>query len=276
MLIMAAYSGFLGRKVRISETEKTALIARQAVLSEEVSSLRKQLAEAQASISQSNPTIKPTEPQKSPPDNPAWALWRRNFAPFRHRMMLRNFWYRYHEAISKFNLPPDQQAHLLDLMVSKNETYMDSLDAANAQGLTDQKLVQAAAKQATDDINSEISEILGPEGLAELNRAQDLRGQQDFVKSNVGADFQMDGVPLTSNQEEGMAQVMLDVSKKFGTGNQNFFLMGLPADVNSMPDADSTVMDGASQILNPQQMSVLKAYLQWNDQRVKVASAAPK
>lgn len=276
LVLMAAVCAILGRKVEESETRNTALVTRQAALTTEVALLRRQLAEAQVGFPQAIPAAKAPEAQKNAPENPAWSLFRHNFAPFRHRMMLRNFWYKYHEAIAKFNLAPDQQAHLLDLMVSKNETYMDALDAANAQGVTDPKFVQAASKQATDDINSEIAELLGPDGLVELNRAQDLRYQQDFIRTNVGADFQMGGVPLTSDQEAGMAQVMLDVSTKFGTPNQNFFLMGMPADPSSLSDADTAVQRAASQILSPQQMSVLNAYLQWNDQRIKVAVSAPK
>jgi hypothetical protein len=275
LLLMAAICTFLGQKVRESESQNTVLVTKQAALSTEVALLRKQLAEAQAGVSQTIPAPKAPEAQKKVPETTGWSQWR-SFAPFRHKMMLRNFWYRYHEAIAKLNLAPDQQAHLLDLMVSKNETYMDAADASNAQGLTDQKFVQAASKQAIDEINSEIAEMLGPDGLADLNHAQDLRYQQDFIKANVGADFQMGGVPLTSDQEVGMAQVMLDVSKKFGIPNQNFFLMGIPADASSLPDADTAVQQAASQILSPQQMTVLNAYLQWNDQRIKVAISAPK
>jgi hypothetical protein len=257
------------------EAENRRLVEHEAQLQGKITVLEKELATAEAKASASSKVEKaPDANVGKPEDNKAWVAWRRRFSLFQHKTNLRSVWYTYHDAIARLNLPPEKQAALLNLLAARMEAPMDAVMAAQAQGITDPHEVAAARDQAKEEVTGELVDLIGQSDLDGLTNAQALRGSQDLISRNVGADFEMGGVPLSQDQQAGLAQVFVDADKQFPPINTMF--PAPPAALAQLVDKDALMLDKASSVLTPEQMGIFKDYLNWNDQRMKVMVDSPK
>jgi hypothetical protein len=212
------------------------------------------------------------------------ADWQKKYAPFRHRDLLRIIWIRYHEAIALLNLPRDEHAQLLELLCEREETSLDAMDVARAAGITDPKEIKKATDAARSAVSEEIDGLIGAPALESLEDSVALKTQEIAIDRNVGVDLAMGGIALTQDQETGLAQIYVDLSKKAAAASLS---ASNPAssDISSQPPSvvvqrqsedDAYVLGRAAAILTPEQMVVLKSYLDWSNQRTLVSLEIPK
>jgi hypothetical protein len=266
----AASFWFSGKAEKVN-LDNQALVANQAVLNSEIVVLKRKLAEAELRNPETNQGPKVAEPGPKKKENAAMQTWQLHLSKFTHKTMIRSTWYRYHDIIAKLDLPPDKQARLVDLLTTKWEAAMDARDAAGTQGITDPKELDAASKQAETEVDTEIVGLIGQPKDDELQHGQDLAGPKMFLERNIGSDFQMGGVPLSPDQENAMAEIYLNLQKQPQPTDQN------PAvNMVQMQQTDATTLDKASSVLSPEQMTILKDYMSWNEERVKVVADQPK
>jgi hypothetical protein len=263
--------------LRRSEEGNRQLSQRQTALVDQIAVLKKRLLAAESKADEAQQTLQANlaAPPKANNDK-AWALWRQKFSPFRHRFMTRSMWTGYHDIIDKLNIPPEKKAALLDLLASRIEATQDASEAARAEGITDSKEIDLAVNQARDAVTAEIVDLIGPSDLDAFSRAQELKSTQDQVNRNVGADFQMGGLPLSQEQQTGLAQIYLDLSKQFPTSAPDGTSLPWSEIAQHQTESDAVMTDRASSILSADQMVILKQNLEWNEQRIKVMAGRPE
>ncbi|HZZ19607.1 MAG TPA: hypothetical protein VFE25_09565 [Opitutaceae bacterium] len=271
LLAACAASYWLSGKAEKATSDNQALVEKQVVLNREIVVLKRKLAEAESKGSEVEKVAKTEQPNAKKPENPALQEWQHRFSKFNHRSMLRSTWYRYHDVIAKLNLPTDKQAQLVALMTTKWEATVDANDAANSQGITDQKEIDAASKQAADEVNTEIVGLIGQANDNELQHGEDLVNPKGVIERNIGPDFQMGGVPLSADQENAVAEIYLDGQKHQPPADPN------PAvNLLRLQQTDAAYLEKASSVLSPEQMTILKDYFSWNEERAKTLSEVPK
>jgi hypothetical protein len=273
VLLLGAAAGCIWFSGKAEEAKKNnqLLVANQAALTREIVVLRRQLAEAESRAPDADKAVRTVQATPKKAESKAWQDWQRRYSGFNHKSLMRSTWYRFHDVVAKLNLPPDKQVQLLDLMTTKWEATIDARDAANSQGITDPKEIDAASKLAADDVDAEIAALIGQQKLDELAHGQDLTVQKSGIERTFGTDLQMGGVPLSPDQEAAMAEVYLDNSKP-----STFSEPSPAANLAHQQQTDAATLEKASLILNPEQMSILRDYLSWNEERAKVLADQPK
>jgi hypothetical protein len=276
----AALCAWLGLSLARTQDDNRLLTERQTLLVQQIVVLKRDLgaavARADAGYSPAVARVADAPPPK-PGNSREWMEWRQRFNMFRHRTAIRMTWASFHEAIAKMGLSPEKQAALYNLLAARSEAPMDANDAAQAQGITDSHEIEAAVRQAKDSVTSEITDLIGQDGLDALNAAQELKGSQDFINRNVGTDMQMSGIPLTADQQAALAQAFQDTLKQFPNTPSEPFGPGQPTDSSDhVVERDAMLLDKAAGILTPDQMGIFKGYLAENDQRLKIMGERPR
>lgn len=190
------------------------------------------------------------------------SAWQKKFAQFSHRQNLRNVWTWYHEAIAKLNLPHDKQMRLLNLLRAREEAGYDASEAANSIGITDSHEINQAIISAKNTATEEMTALVGSAAIESIDNSPDLKGQEQRIDRSVGADLAIDGIPLTQEQETGLAQIYETVSKQYPINSDD-------GSNNPQQRANSgaAVLEKAAAILTPEQMTDLKNYIDWSNQQ---------
>jgi len=119
----------------------------------------------------------------------------------------------YGSGLNNLNLPPDQLSQLKNLLAERQMTNTDAEQAAQAAGLVPGTPAwQAAMSQASQDVQHQISSILGPNTDSILAQLQARSGIQSQVQYNYAPDFEDAGMPLTPEQTNGLIQAMADAN----------------------------------------------------------------
>jgi hypothetical protein len=204
------------------------------------------------------------------------ASWQRKYAPIRHTNLLRIVWIRYHEAIAKLNLPRTEQMQLLNLLLARDEGGYDAADAARSAGISDPQEIKQAVAAAKNSVSGEIATLIGSSGLESVDNSVALKSQETGIELNVGAQLAMDGIPLTPDQEAGLAQIYADVYKQNPTSSGHDFYDAASQIIEHQADTEASVLNKASAFLTPEQVADLKNYIGWSSQRSKLTAEMPK
>ena len=196
--------------------------------------------------------------------------WRKRREAFRHRDVLRVAWFRYHEAMAKLNLTHEKQVQLLDLLRDREEGWFDAKEAAISLGIGDPQEINQALAAARNSMSEKIAALIGDSGLETLDSSLVLKAQEGAISGGVGADLAMDGIPLTPEQETGLAQICADVSKQFPTGSTS------GSNPQQSANSEAAVLEKAAAILTPDQMADLKVYIDWSNQRATILADRPR
>jgi hypothetical protein len=175
----------------------------------------------------------------------------------------------YGTSLDRLNLPPDQLAHLKDLLVERQMDSIDAQGAAEAAGLKQGTPdFRAAMQQATQGVEQQLSAILGSNADNTLVQLQVQNGMQSQVMSTYAPDFADAGVPLNAQQAAGLTQAMADANyggKDTSSRPANY---NIPDPTTGLSPHDDRIIAAASQVLTPEQVQVLK-----NDQIANEAQA---
>jgi hypothetical protein len=175
----------------------------------------------------------------------------------------------YGTSLDRLNLPPDQLAHLKDLLVERQMDSIDAQGAATAAGLKQGTPdFRAAMQQATQGVEQQLTAILGSNADSTLTQLQVQNTMQNQVMSGYAPDFADAGVPLNAEQAAGLTQAMADANyggKDLSTRPANY---NIPDPATGLSPHDDRIIAAASQVLTPEQVQVLK-----NDQIATEAQA---
>jgi len=121
----------------------------------------------------------------------------------------------YADLFKRLNLSPDQADKLNSLLVERQESVLDVLSAASAQGVTGRDQIGALIQQANASVDSQIQSLLGPDGYAQYTnylQTQPQRNQVNELQTRLAAaglpqlqDFQTQQLTqiLAQNTESG-------------------------------------------------------------------------
>ena len=114
----------------------------------------------------------------------------------------------YADLFKRLNLTPDQADKLNDLLVERQESVLDVLSAARAQGVSGRDQIGALIQQANASVDSQIQSLLGTDGYAQYNnylQTQPQRNQVNELQTRLAAA----GVPqLQDYQTQQLTQIL--------------------------------------------------------------------
>jgi hypothetical protein len=178
------------------------------------------------------------------------------YAAFQQKEMRRGILQTFGEALSNFNLPPDQLVKLVDLMVENSNTVNDSVTVARDMGLQPgTPSYDEAMKRTSESIDQQIKAIIGPDGLDKLAEAQGVWAYSSQISNEYQPDFVLAGAALTTDQARNLAQLLYENGPS-----------KIPAAMNSKIDpetglgmVDEQIILQAARFLSPAQIEILRA-----------------
>ena len=125
----------------------------------------------------------------------------------------------YSDLFKQLKLSPDQADKLNNLLVERQESILDVLAAARAQGVGGRDQIGALIQQANASVDSQIQSLLGPDGYAQYNnylQTQPQRNQVNELQTRLAAA----GVPqLQDYQTQQLTQILAQNAPAAGNGN---------------------------------------------------------
>jgi hypothetical protein len=174
------------------------------------------------------------------------------------KQMRRNVDRMYGNGLETLGLAPDQLAKLKNLLVERQMGALDAQQAAQAAGLEQGSPAwQTAMQQASQDVQNQITSLLGDNADATLAQLRARVYIQNQVQNSFAPDFSDAGVPLTPDQTNGLIQAMADANyagKDTSTRPANYN----DADATTwLSPHDDRIINNATPVLNPQQVQLL-------------------
>jgi hypothetical protein len=161
--------------------------------------------------------------------------------------------------LASLNLSPDQINQLKNLLVERQMATMDAQSAAEAAGLQQGTPEwQEAIKQAGQNVEQQLTALLGANADSTLTQLQVRGGMQNQVEFSYAPDFAEAGAPLTADQTTALVQAMADANyggKDTSTRPANYNMVD-PA--TGLSPHDDRIINSAAQSLSPAQIQVLK------------------
>ncbi len=165
----------------------------------------------------------------------------------------------YGSTLATLNLPPDQLSQLKNALAERQMSNVDAEAAAEAAGVErGSPEWQAAMKQASQEVEQQITAVLGANADNTLLQLQTRNAIQNSIDTNYGPDFADAGAALSPDQSHGLLQAMADANysgKDMSTRPQKYNDVD-PATGLSLHD--NRIIDAAAQVLSPAQVQVLK------------------
>ncbi len=135
------------------------------------------------------------------------------YAALYAKQIRRNVLRMYGGDFTSLNLPPDQLSKLKDLLVERQMSGIDAQEAAEDAGLQrGSPEWQEAVKQSYQEVQQQITALLGPNGNSLLLQLQARAAMQNQVQYTYAPDFMDAGVPLSAAQASGLVQAMADTN----------------------------------------------------------------
>jgi hypothetical protein len=168
----------------------------------------------------------------------------------------RNLARSYGDGLDKLNLPPEKLAKLKDLLVEQQMSSLDAQQAAEAAGLERTSPAwRKAMNQASQEVQQDITDLLGPGGQKTLQQIRTQTSFQTQIQNNFAPDFADAGVALTPDQSAGLAEAMAGPSLpgKVPAGYND------PDPATGLTPHQEQILTAASQVLTPAQLQIFKA-----------------
>jgi len=184
------------------------------------------------------------------------------FAALRQKDTLRNVVRQYGDAIATLNLPADKAAQLKNLLVERQLSQQDAREAAEAAGLKpgSPEFAQATA-QAYQEVQQQITDLVGKDGMAALQQASMISGMKTMVTYTYAPDFADAGIPLTSEQETSLAVALNPANAMRNNPNARDPSYRQPDPDTWLSPADQQTIAKAAQTLSPAQLEIFKTDL---------------
>ena len=149
------------------------------------------------------------------------------------------------------NLAPEQIERIETLITDHNAETMDTLIAANAQGLVGSPSVNAMLKEQEGQFTAAATALLGEAGMQQFQNYQRAGAVENMVQS-VANDVAMSSTPLSGPQAAQLTQILANASSSYQSGGE-----ASQATVNW-----GAALAQAQGILSPAQFNSLKSQYQ--------------
>lgn len=156
------------------------------------------------------------------------------------------------DGLTNLNLTADQLGQLKNLLVERIMSDTDAASAAREAGLLPGSAASnEAIKQASDAVEKQIVDLIGADGKAKLDEGQGVTVFKQQVAFMYQTDFTDAGVPMTSDQSFGLAQLLSVMAKNRPTGE-------IPDPATGLTSYDEQLLTQAAPILSAAQLEILK------------------
>jgi len=158
-----------------------------------------------------------------------------------------------------FNLSPDQMEQFKNLLVQKQQSVMDALQAARDQGLnprTDPQGFNQAVTAAQASVDQQIQAALGPAAFAQYQSYEQTLPQRNTV-NQVQQSLSYSATPLTDDQAAQLVQILAQDAPQGANaaGNLRNLLNPNPTGpITAQALADATTVLAPSQVQALQQL----------------------
>jgi len=118
---------------------------------------------------------------------------------------------RYADLFRRLRLSPAEIDRLKDLLVERQSTPMDVMNAARAQGVGSREEIRQLLQESTAAVDAEISALLGPERYAQYQNYEQTQPQRNLV-SQLENRLSYSSAPLQDAQAEQLVQILTETS----------------------------------------------------------------
>jgi len=189
------------------------------------------------------------------------------YAAILARQNRRNMLQRYGAGLAALNLPPDKLAKMKDLLVEQSAAQQDVAAAAQAAGLKPGSPEYGTAmKEAMDDVNRQMTDLLGQDSAVTMRTLQATASIQNSVQYMLAPDLIDAGIPLSPGQNDALILAVGSVrAAAFGKQTPPGYYNADPS--TGLSASDSQMLAAAAQVLSPEQLGVAKADLIMQNQQ---------
>jgi hypothetical protein len=156
-----------------------------------------------------------------------------------------------------FNLSPEQMEQFKNLLVQKQQSVMDALQAARDQGLnprTDPQGFNEAVTAAQASMDSQIQAALGPAAFAQYQTYEQTLPQRNTV-NQVQQSLSYSATPLTDDQAAQLVQILAQDAPQSANGASNIRNLLNP---NPTSPVTAQALADAASVLAPAQVQALQ------------------
>jgi hypothetical protein len=155
-------------------------------------------------------------------------------------------------AIASLGLPPDKEAMLRQLVADQLRKPQEARQAAIAAGAApNSREAMMAGASVSQEINREMRDLLGPDGMKEYLSAVNLQNLADMVRNNVGSALDQAGFDLTDQEAMAMAKLQSAPQRAPQRGASTDPQTGLNL-------LQQRLLDEASQVLSPDEVAAIR------------------
>lgn len=188
----------------------------------------------------------------------------------RHRAKIRSVWKSDNEIITGMDLTPENAATVLKLLVARDEAISDAREEDLNRGITNGQDMNRSEVEAGLAVTAEIRAVIGDEGVRTIDQGADFNAILYMVRSSLGIDLGMAGVPLTPAEEVALARIYSEVIHGNAKARPDRF-GNLPVDPNTgLSETDQGIVDRTPGVLSSAQISALKHSLVTTETEMKL------
>jgi len=162
---------------------------------------------------------------------------------------------RYAALFKNLKLSPEQLAKFKDLLVEKQDSMRDVLQAARAQGLdprNDRAAFQQLVSQTNAEIDANIASTLGADGYQQYQQYEQTLPERNLV-SQLGQRLSYSSTPLSQDQQDQLIQLLSQSAPPTNTDN---LARGGPN--GPRYNVTDQAIASASTVLTPDQVAALQ------------------
>jgi len=174
----------------------------------------------------------------------------------RHRII-----YQYGASLLALNLQADQLAKVKDLLVERQQSATDAMEAAQANGIAQgSREWRAAVNEATADTTQALDSLLQTSANTSLAEFELVNNTRTSSGINIGAEITDAGLPLTDAQTLAIAKASADAS--FRSPNaQHPPNYNTPDPTTGLTPKQTQMINQVAPALSPAQLEVYKTAL---------------
>lgn len=118
---------------------------------------------------------------------------------------------RYADLFRRLRLSPAEIDRLKDLLVERQSTPMDVMNAARAQGVGSREEIRQLLQESTAAVDAEIASLLGPERYTQYQNYEQTQSQRNLV-GQLESRLSYSAAPLQDAQAEQLVQILAETS----------------------------------------------------------------
>ena len=172
----------------------------------------------------------------------------------------------YGALFKNLNLTPEQASQFQNLLVEKQMSMLDVLSAASSEGVMGRAQIGSLVQQASAQIDSQIQNLLGPDGYSQYSNYQQSLPQRNQVNQLQTLLVTSGATPLQDYQVQQLTDILAQNSAaggggpRMGGGGGFYGIMGsvFAAPLVTGPTISPQSVTQATSVLSPAQLQVLQ------------------